>query len=965
MNDQLRRAQPKDPRVEAALSEYLELVDRGESIDPEHFLARHAAIANQLRSFIAAENEVRKLAGPEPVSDRSHISTSSLAAHGEETVVPQQGGKQRVEQDRPALTGQFGRYRIIRALGKGAMGTVYLAEDTQIGRLIALKTPHFTEDPTGEQKERFFREARAAGNLRHPNICPIHDFGQIDGKHFITMAYIEGRPLSALIQPERPQNERQILIVVRKLALALQEAHDHGIVHRDLKPSNIMVDKKDEPIIMDFGLAQQARRDEDARLTHTGIVLGTPAFMSPEQVEGDPAKIGPATDQYSLGVILYEMLTGQLPFGGSIVAVMRQIVTKAPTSPGQLRRNLDPRIEGVCLKMMAKIPAERFTSMTAVADELATILENPAAKPTSGEVGGLAGTGDTRTRAPWPERDQMQEDLGATRTLRPLTPMVVSENNPSATVESARHQRRRLPWSMVALGVAAVSMMAAVIVVYLGKTAVVIDIKEPGILVAVNGTILTVIGPNKQSVKVEPGEQTLKITYAGLESITKSFTLQRGDKKTVTVSLADAKLIAKLGNEILAERDVKSAPAGPAVKPPQSIAQSPRDQRKDTPPTTGSSDPDRTAAEWALSIGGAIQISLDRQGTGVPVIQLPRRSFTLTYVHLRDNRQVNDAGLSHFENCKNLTFLDLSANKVSDTGLVHCKDCKNLEVLYLESTLVTDAGLAFFKDCRNLKSLSLNNTKVSDAGLTNFKDSKRLTELDLSNTAIGDAGLACFKDCHNITRLLLDSTDLTDAGLVYFKDCKDLTVLYLFSTQVTDSGLDRFKDCKNLEAINLQNTKVTGASLAHLKGWPKMAKLCLVNQPVSDAELAPLKDCKNLTELGLIAEGISDAGLVYLKNSETLTALLLGTEKITDEGMAHLKTLTKIEKLVLYNTRVSDAGLEHLVSLTKLASLDLRGSKSVTAEGVKKLAAALPKCKIDWDGGVVGPKPNVTTTGGK
>jgi|HubBroStandDraft_5_1064220.scaffolds.fasta_scaffold85650_2 serine/threonine protein kinase len=145
------------------------------------------------------------------------------------------------------LSGVFGRYRIIRALGKGAMGTVYLAQDTHIERQVALKTPHFTEDPIGEQIERFIREARAAGNLRHSHICPIYDFGQIDGKHFISMAYIEGRPLSAFIKADTPQSERQILIVVRKLVLALQEAHDHEIVHRDLKPANIMVDKKGEP----------------------------------------------------------------------------------------------------------------------------------------------------------------------------------------------------------------------------------------------------------------------------------------------------------------------------------------------------------------------------------------------------------------------------------------------------------------------------------------------------------------------------------------------------------------------------------------------------------------------------------------------------------------------------------------------------------------------------------------------
>ena len=191
------------------------------------------------------------------------------------------------------------------------------------------------------------------------------------------MAYIEGRPLSAFIQPDKPQPERQILIVVRKLALALQEAHEHGIVHRDLKPANIMVDKRSEPIIMDFGLARQLPRETNIRLTQTGMIIGTPAYMSPEQVDGEPDKIGPPTDQYSLGVILYELLTGQLPFRGSLMAVMAQILTKEPPPPSQLRPDLDPRIEAVCLKMMAKDPAERFASLKAVADEIRGHPEEP------------------------------------------------------------------------------------------------------------------------------------------------------------------------------------------------------------------------------------------------------------------------------------------------------------------------------------------------------------------------------------------------------------------------------------------------------------------------------------------------------------------------------------------------------------------------------------------------------------
>jgi len=433
VNDQSKSAEPKDPRFEEALHEYLERVERGEPVDRDEFLARHAPIAEELRSFIAAEEDVRKLAaaGAETPQDRARDSTKSFVGHGQETVLPQSMVKANVLSGTRGLEGRFGRYRIIRALGKGAMGTVYLAEDTQIERQVALKTPHFTEDPTGEQMERFFREARAAGNLRHPNICPIYDFGQIDGRHFITMAYIEGRPLSAFIQPDNQQAERQILLLVRKLASALQEAHDQGVVHRDLKPANIMVDKKGEPIIMDFGLAQQTRRNEDVRLTQTGNILGTPAFMSPEQVEGEPDKIGPPADQYGLGVILYELLTGGLPFRGSLSAVMAQILTREPSPPSQLRPDLDARIEAVCLKMMAKNPAERFRSLKAVADEISSILKSPAAKTTSQEK-------PASSPAPSPAGDRMRADVGASQVLKSLKQKTLTERDLESLEELAR-----------------------------------------------------------------------------------------------------------------------------------------------------------------------------------------------------------------------------------------------------------------------------------------------------------------------------------------------------------------------------------------------------------------------------------------------------------------------------------------------------------------------------------------------
>ena len=262
----------------------------------------------------------------------------------------------------------FGRYRILRTLGQGGMGTVYLALDTQLDRQVALKVPQFNQQSGGEGLERFFREARVMASLRHPNLCPVYDVGEIDGVYYLTMAFVDGRPLSDLFRPLWPQHD--VAALFQKLARALHVAHKAGVIHRDLKPANIMIEHG-EPIIMDFGLA---RRDiaDDTTLTRSGMIVGTPAYMSPEQVAGQ--KIGPATDIYSLGVILYQMLAGDLPFQGSLVTVLGQIVTKAPTPLQELRADVDERLEKICSKAMAKSPADRYTDGVEMAHALASFL---------------------------------------------------------------------------------------------------------------------------------------------------------------------------------------------------------------------------------------------------------------------------------------------------------------------------------------------------------------------------------------------------------------------------------------------------------------------------------------------------------------------------------------------------------------------------------------------------------------
>ncbi|MDZ4683959.1 MAG: protein kinase, partial [Planctomycetaceae bacterium] len=370
-----------DARVNAAVQEYVERIDRGEVVDKERFLAKFPDIADSVRSFIEGSENLAKLARR---GEASVISTNSVAADASRVKPPAKpqaksmpGGSQF-----DVLPTDFGRYRVQKLLGRGAMGAVFLADDRQLERQVALKIPSFEQEKNADLLTRFYREARSAAMLRQPNICPVFDVGEIDGQHYITMAYIAGRTLSELIRSDKPPGERQTLLIARKLALALQEAHAQGIIHRDLKPGNVMIDARGEPIVMDFGLACRMEQEDAARLTHSGVIVGSPAYMSPEQVEGNPDNVTPSADQYSLGVMLYEMLTGQLPFKGSITAVIAQITTKAPKPPRELRPEIDPRVEAVCLRMLSKSAKDRFPSLKAVADELAIILREP--KSTTG-----------------------------------------------------------------------------------------------------------------------------------------------------------------------------------------------------------------------------------------------------------------------------------------------------------------------------------------------------------------------------------------------------------------------------------------------------------------------------------------------------------------------------------------------------------------------------------------------------
>ncbi|MFN0021730.1 MAG: protein kinase domain-containing protein [Pirellulaceae bacterium] len=269
---------------------------------------------------------------------------------------------------RPTELPQIPGYRVECVLGQGGMGIVYRAWHFRLDRGVALKMLLAGPYARPHERERFLGEAQAVAALRHPNIVQVHDAGEVDGQAFFTMELVEGGDLADRFRGV-PQPARKAADLVATIACAVQVAHEAGIVHRDLKPNNILLTKDGTPKVTDFGLARRMETDGD--LTYGGATMGTPSYMAPEQARGQKDAIGPATDVYALGTILYELLTGRPPFRAeSPTATLQQVVMDEPLSPSRLNPRIPRDLDTICLKCLHKEPHKRYASAQALVDDL-------------------------------------------------------------------------------------------------------------------------------------------------------------------------------------------------------------------------------------------------------------------------------------------------------------------------------------------------------------------------------------------------------------------------------------------------------------------------------------------------------------------------------------------------------------------------------------------------------------------
>ncbi len=272
----------------------------------------------------------------------------------------------------PDSESPFGHFTLLDRLGEGKFGEVWRAKDHRLDRFVAIKLPR-KEELTAAETEQFLREARNAAQLSHPNIVRVHEVGNEPGRVFIVSELIVGCNLAEWLAGAEISH-RDAAAFCQVLAVALQHAHDHGVVHRDLKPQNVLIDRDRRLYLTDFGLAK--RINGEITMTLDGRILGTPAYMSPEQAQGQSHTADGRSDQYSLGVMLYQMLTGQLPFkAGSKMLMIQQVIHEPPTSPRRIRHTIPKDLETICLKAMEKDREHRFATMQEFADELGRYLD--------------------------------------------------------------------------------------------------------------------------------------------------------------------------------------------------------------------------------------------------------------------------------------------------------------------------------------------------------------------------------------------------------------------------------------------------------------------------------------------------------------------------------------------------------------------------------------------------------------
>ncbi len=793
------------------LGEYWARTDSGEDVPLGEFLDAHADFRDEVLAFLKMDAQVRVLGGCAASGDTSNAVGAGTAFPGLKFLQagqrhPADLGANGFEPQQQLLPGpfpvQFGQYRIVGLLGQGAMGEVYEAEDARLGRKVAIKMPRRQVIAQPEILSRFLREARATARLRHHNLCPIYEVATADGIPYIAMAYIDGKPLSSMIGKYHRHAPRQVADTVRKIAQALDVAHRAGVVHRDLKPANILIDADGEPIVMDFGLAHQAADESQARLTQDGMILGTPSYMPPEQVRCEHSRVGPASDVYSLGVILFELLTGRLPFAGPMMSMLVDVANEAtsPPKPSALRPDISPRLEAVCLRMLAKPIEARFQSMQDVAAALAACLDD-ANDPLPGARSAVAST--TAVLPPAPSTVSGTELLG-TLALEPPAGPVAAKFPARSPVESPADQSAAAPT--------------------LSATA------HP------NSGNAAGRPPTARFNKLALGGRVAALLLAGVIVIQ----IRNRDGSTIRIEADDTAEISFTRQPDTPPGSKPALPAPAADDPDRRAAAWLRQERVefDTIPNVtirpGEPLPDTPFQIIAIRAGNS---GLERFGDDLAdALAEPLRGTRVLSLHLP--RAVTPVGFQKLVALPALSELSLvgfQKGTLDDRMLVPLSKLPNLSNIGANAPHHTFTGEGI-GTCRGLTDVTLVHLERVEAVLAeNLAPLPKLAYLNLTGGPCGQKAAAALARLR-LKQLLLSRCAINDAAAAELANAATLETLELHTNPLTDKGLTELHRLKRLRKLVIRETQVTAMGIAALRA---ALPDCMVESSLEDGRDSP------------------------------------------------------------------------------------------------------------------------------
>jgi predicted Ser/Thr protein kinase len=817
---------------------------------------------------------------------------------------------QTIERPFASLPAEFGRYRVLEELGRGGMGCVYRALDTHLGREVALKLPSFGSQDDVRRAARFVHEGKAAAALQHPNICTVYDAGEIDGKPFMAMELVSGRPLSSWTNEVSPN---LALEWCTKIASALAHAHQKGIVHRDLKPDNVVINEEGQPKLMDFGLAKLIGDSdpEQSKLTHDGAVMGTPSYMSPEQARGDQQSIGPATDIYSLGVLLYELLTGSTPYAGTPAVVMAQIIASPVPNIRDVHPLVNENLNSLVRKALAKSPSERFTSATAMADAL---------KP-----------------------------------LATLPNLLQTYIAPVAGVARQPKRRRANNKRFVIIGSALAGVVVLAGILFTLRTKygeVIIELSAPTaeVSVSVDGEVISLSSLGKD-YKIAAGEHGLKVSGPGFETVSQSFTVREGSREIVKVDLKNNHKTARaelkdIGQNSAGDfRDVakKVIELGGIVNVSANGQVYSQLRSIDTLPKT----------DFAITYVGFWHLKKIEDKD----LECLNGLTNLTGIGL-DGTSITDAGLRVLDQVRTLTRVEIGGTNVSEKGveslLLRRPEITDMVIndlpvtdritplltkctfLWLHRTKISDQGLAVFKG-RSIGTLILNGTPISDEGLKHFEGT-RIQHLGLENTRISDVGLSHLAKMKSIDKIDLGGTRVTQAGLEEFRNVfPNCRIKASISDGSENSALDS-NGSTQAEKNASQNKVELGAS----NGIENSGKLTEANGLMQ----AEREAARKLIELGAVLGVELDGKVLDVSSIEQLPnqdfhimkiwSKDMG-ERMSDEQVTLIAALPHLKYFSLPGCSITDAGFERIPQIEQLEVIHLFFAKRLTSAGIDRL----------------------------